>query len=191
MAALSDVLLIRHAQTDMAGRFCGHTDPELNEQGRAQAAALAEMLAGEPIVQVFTSDLRRAKQTADALAWKRQLPVEQRAALREIDFGQWEGLCWAEIEALDPAYAEAWLAGYPHLPAPHGEPFSAFTARVLTEVRSILDNLHGLSAVVTHAGVLRVVLTQLFGCSEPEAWAQTKPYCCVLRYTWEPIGEKQ
>jgi alpha-ribazole phosphatase len=74
------------------------------------------------------------------------------------------------------------MAAYPHLPAPSGESFQAFEARVMEEVHHLLDCSHGPIAVVTHAGVLRVVLRHLFGCSEQEAWRQTKAYCCVVRY---------
>ena len=175
----------------MAGRFCGHADPGLNEAGRTQAASLAETLASEPIAQVVSSDLRRARETAQALAAHRGLPVHERAGLREIDFGQWEGRRWGEIEELDPEYAAAWVSGFPLLPAPLGERFVAFTDRVLADVQWIFDHHRGMTAVVTHAGVLRVVLTHLFGCPEPEAWAQTKPYCCVVRYAYEAIGDKR
>jgi alpha-ribazole phosphatase len=188
---VSAVLFIRHGETAMAGRFCGHTDPPLNQQGQAQAAALAASLAEEPIAQVYSSDLRRARETAEALVLSRGLPVEQRPALREMYFGQWEGLSWDEIESLDPEYAGAWVSGFPQLPAPSGEHFSEFTARVLNAVQAILDRHHDVTAVVTHAGVLRVVLAHLFACSEAEAWAQTKPYCCVLRYARKTLGETQ
>ena len=58
-----------------------------------------------------------------------------RPALREINFGQWEGLTWEEIEGRDEAYARRWIAEYPRLPAPDGEDFRDFERRVLDEVR--------------------------------------------------------
>lgn len=185
------MLLIRHAHTPMAGRFCGRTDPELSEEGRAQAALLAATLAGEPIVQVISSPLRRARQTADPIAQTRSLAVEERAALSEIDFGHWEGKSWEEIERLDREYARTWISGYPHVPSPGGELFSEFTERVMREIRAGFDTPDGLTVVVTHAGVLRVILTQLLQCSEQEAWEQTKPYCCVFRYGCTATGEEQ
>jgi alpha-ribazole phosphatase len=175
-------LFIRHAETAMAGRFCGHSDPDLNAQGRAQLGPLAQLLSAEPIEWVYSSDLRRARSTAEAIAACRDIPSALRPALREIDFGQWEGLSWNEIEQLDPEYARQWMALYPHLPAPAGESFQSFEARVVEEVNLLLARHAGPIAVVTHAGVLRVVLQHLCGCSEPEAWQQTQPYCCVVRY---------
>ncbi len=91
-------------------------------------------------------------------------------------------MSWEQIEQMDPEYAREWMAGYPHLPAPSGESFQAFEARVLEEVNHLLDINRGPIAVVTHAGVLRVVLRHLCGCSDEEAWQQTRAYCCVVRY---------
>lgn len=155
----------------MAGRFCGHTDPELNNRGREQAGAL--LLPG--LEHVYSSDLRRAVSTAEVLG----VPVTLRPALREMYFGAWEGLSWEEIERAYPDYAQEWLARYPALPAPEGERFQEFKTRVVDEVHWLLGQ-QGLSAVVTHAGVLRVVLQHWHGCSDEEAWQRTQPYCGVF-----------
>ncbi len=179
---MSRVLFIRHAETEMAGRFCGHSDPDLNAQGRMQLSSLTGLLSAEPIDIVYSSDLRRASATAQAIAGVRQIPQVVRPALREIDFGQWEGLSWEQIEQTDAEYARKWIAGYPHLPAPAGENFQAFEARVLREVNHLLQGKRGPIAIVTHGGVLRVVLRHLCGCSDEEAWRQTRAYCCTVRY---------
>jgi alpha-ribazole phosphatase len=179
---MSRVLFIRHAETEMAGRFCGRSDPDLNAAGRAQTLSLVQQLSAEPIDAVYSSDLRRASSTAQAIASAREVPRLLRPALREIDFGQWEGLSWKEIEQKDPDYAREWAARFPELPAPEGEGFPAFEERVLAEVRPLLKETRRPVAVVTHAGVLRVVLQHLCGCSASEAWEQTRSYCCVVRY---------
>jgi alpha-ribazole phosphatase len=186
---MSRVLFIRHAETEMAGRFCGHSDPDVNAQGQAQLARLAEVLSMETIEAVYSSDLRRAQSTAHAIAASRKVPVTLRRALREIRFGEWEGLSWGQIEQMDPEYARRWVDGYPHVTAPAAETFRSFEARVLEEVNDLIGRDTESIAVVTHAGVLRVVLRHLQGCSEQEAWQQTQPYCCVVRY--EAKGEKQ
>jgi alpha-ribazole phosphatase len=186
---MSLVLFIRHAETEMAGRFCGHSDPELNAQGQAQIARLAQLLSTQKIQEIYSSDLRRAQSTAEAIAAGRNVPVALSPALREIHFGEWEGMSWRQIEEMDPGYARKWVDGYPHVPAPAGESFAGFQARVLDEVNQLIDRDVEAIAVVTHAGVLRVVLTHLHGCSEREAWQQTQPYCCVVRY--EAKGESQ
>ena len=91
-------------------------------------------------------------------------------------------MSWEQVEQLDPEYARDWMSSYPNLPAPSGESFQAFEQRIVEEVNHLLDRNRGPIAVVTHAGVLRVALQHLFGCSEQEAWQQTRPYCCVVRY---------
>jgi alpha-ribazole phosphatase/probable phosphoglycerate mutase len=179
---MSRLLFIRHAETEMAGRFCGHSDPDLNAQGRAQLGELARALSTETIGAIYSSDLRRAHTTAQAIASGRKVPLTLRPALREIHFGEWEGLSWAEIEQLDREYARRWVDGFPHVTAPAGESFQEFEARVLEEVHRLIDHDGEPIAVVTHAGVLRVVLRHLHGCSEQEAWQRTQPYCCVVRY---------
>jgi alpha-ribazole phosphatase len=179
---MSRALFIRHAETEMAGRFCGHSDPELNPRGRTQLAALTQRLSAEPIDAVYSSDLRRASSTAQAIAAAREISQVLRPALREINFGQWEGLRWEQIEQMDPEYAREWVERYPHVPAPSGETFQSFEARVLEEVNGLLESNRETIAVVTHGGVLRVVLRHLCGCSDEEAWQQTQAYCCVVRY---------
>jgi alpha-ribazole phosphatase/probable phosphoglycerate mutase len=183
---MSELLLIRHAETDMAGTFCGHSDPELNERGRIQLSKLINRLRMENISVVYTSDLRRAHTTGMAIAEAFNVDCHVRPALREINFGQWEGITWKEIERRDDVYARRWIAEYPRLPAPNGESLIDFERRVLDEVKflSLQAEAAGCRiAVVTHAGVLRTVLCALHGCSEDHAWEQTTSYCSVVRYT--------
>ncbi len=184
---MSTVFFIRHAETDMAGRFCGHSDPDLNARGHAQLAELVQQFSGEArqysvkrISLVVSSDLRRAASTAHAIAHASSARLELRPALREIHFGEWEGLSWEQIEQRDAAYAGQWVTAFPQLAAPQGETFPAFEARVLSALRSVTENNDDSIAVVTHAGVLRVVSQHLFGCAEP--WKEAQPYCGVLRY---------
>ena len=179
------VFFIRHAETEMAGRYCGHSDPDLNAQGRAQLTRLSRLLAEEMLETVYSSDLRRAASTAKAIAAGRNIPQVLRPALREIHFGDWEGMCWEEIERLNPGYAQTWMKSYPNLPTPSGESFEDFERRVLTEVKHLMDRSPGPIAVVTHGGVLRVVLRHLCGYSDSRAWQETQQYCCVVKYEGE------
>jgi len=183
---MSEILFIRHAETDMAGTFCGHSDPELNARGRVQLAELIDRLRVEDIGAVYASDLRRAHTTGRAIADAFDVDCRVRSALREINFGQWEGDTWEQIERRDDAYARRWIAEYPRLSAPEGESFRNFERRVLDEVKFLSKEAEATGrtiAVVTHAGVLRTVLCTLNGCSEEAAWEQTKPYCSIVRHT--------
>jgi alpha-ribazole phosphatase len=180
---MSDILFIRHAETDMAGTFCGHSDPDLNARGHEQTAGLIGRLRPENIGTVYTSDLRRAQTTAEAIASAFGIECRPRRALREISFGEWEGLTWKEIEQHDEAYARRWMADHPLLSAPEGEALCDFEQRVLEEVAFLSTKAAEQDiAVVTHAGVLRTVLVSLHKCSEEDAWRLTKPYCAIVRH---------
>jgi alpha-ribazole phosphatase len=182
---MREILFIRHAETDMAGTFCGFSDPELNTRGYVQLAELIDNLRTEDIGAVYTSDLRRSYTTASAVAEVFGVDCQVRPALREISFGQWEGLTWEQIEGQNKAYARHWITDYPRLPAPDGENICDFEQRVLTEMKFMFmeaENKGRSIAVITHAGVLRTVLCKLLGCSEEEAWNRTRSYCSVARY---------
>lgn len=182
---MSEIFFIRHAETDMAGTFCGHSDPELNTRGYVQLAELIDKLRTEDIGAVHTSDLRRCHATASAVAEAFVVDCHVRPALREIDFGKWEGLTWEQVERHNEAYAQRWVAEYPHLPAPGGENVCDFERRALGEIKFMFMEARNKGrsiAVITHAGVLRTVLCKLLDCSEEEAWNQTRPYCSIVRY---------
>jgi broad specificity phosphatase PhoE len=175
------LLLVRHAETDMAGRFCGHSDPELNERGRQQLAGLVNMLSKHAIRRVYTSDLRRAQQTAEAIATHFRTGLHVRPGLREIYFGLWEGLSWSEIAVRDPTLATNWAQNYPNSTAPGGESFLQFESRVRREIACLLgEATKPAIAVVAHAGFIRVVLTNWCRLSEQEAWDRTKDYGSVV-----------
>jgi alpha-ribazole phosphatase/probable phosphoglycerate mutase len=182
---MSEILFIRHAETDMAGTFCGQSDPELNAKGLSQLATLLREIRAAEIGAVYTSDLRRSRATANAIAEALGVECHASAALREINFGQWEGLRWDEIERRDETYARKWALEYPYLPARNGENFRDFKRRVLNEVNFLSTEVERRNcsiAVITHAGVLRTILTTLQGCSEEYAHEATKSYCSIVRY---------
>jgi alpha-ribazole phosphatase len=179
--SMSDVLLIRHGATDLAGTFCGHSDPPLNERGREQVAALIEELVDQRIDAVYSSDLSRAHETATVLATAKAVSLSSLSGLREINFGDWEGLRWNEVEASDKQFAERWLAKYPGLAAPNGEAVHAFEARVMATFETLLQNDGRPIAVVSHAGVMRVIMRRLGGFTEDQSFAYTKEYCSVVR----------
>lgn len=177
---MDTLLFIRHAGTGLCGRFVGHSDPPVDAQGRGQIERLVRALEGTSVDAVYTSDLERARVTAEAVAGARGLRPVALPALREIAFGAWEGLSWAEIEGRDPEYARRWVEGFPELPAPGGERHDDLRSRVLAAVGRILAAPGGCAAVVTHAGVMRVVLA-CAGVGADEAWERTREYCCLLR----------
>jgi alpha-ribazole phosphatase len=178
---MNGLLFIRHAETDLAGTFCGQSDPPVNARGHQQIQALLQQLAHESIDAIYSSDLSRAVTTAQAVAQAFRTPATTSPNLREIHFGQWEGLTWSEIEHRDAAYARQWTESFPHMPAPGGELFAQFESRVRTEVdRLLLLAQDRRIAVVAHAGVMRLVLQTYCGCTTQESWDKTASYCCTF-----------
>ena len=108
---MTTILLARHGETDWnrEGRFQGHADPPLNATGRAQAAELAAELKAVGLAAVYSSPLRRALETAQAVAAEHSFEPVAVDALREVDVGSWQGLTRVEIETQFPAQFARWL----------------------------------------------------------------------------------
>jgi alpha-ribazole phosphatase/probable phosphoglycerate mutase len=175
---MKDLVFIRHAETDLAGTFCGHLDAPVNSRGHMQIRDMISHLGSEPFEAIYSSDLRRAVETATLLAQVFALPVVTTERLREICFGDWEGLTWDDIEQRDASYARHWATNFPSVTAPNGESFTHFERRVLEELGHLLYIAESKRiAVVTHGGVMRIVLRAIFGYSETQVWEMTKPYC--------------
>jgi broad specificity phosphatase PhoE len=138
------ILLARHGETDWnrARRFQGHADNSLNATGRAQARDLAEALAGEGLEAVYTSDLRRAHETAEIVGELLRLPVTVEPDLREIDVGSWSGLTYDQIGE------RAW----------DGETYEAHAERMLRAIDRIVEqHPDARVAVISHGGSVRRV----------------------------------
>jgi broad specificity phosphatase PhoE len=152
------LLLARHGETDWNAerRWQGHAESDLSENGRAQARALADHLRGRGIDAIYSSDLRRARDTAVIVASKLGLPVQVDAALREVDIGEWSGLTTDEIETRFPEGAARRRNGGTGWE--RGEPIEAMSARILSAVRSIAAAHDGETVLaVTHGGPIREV----------------------------------
>jgi broad specificity phosphatase PhoE/ribonuclease HI len=133
-------LLLRHGQTPLSAerRFAGRADIPLTEAGERQAAAAAGRLAARGGIDVIvTSPLQRALRTAEEVARATGVPLEVEEDLVETDFGQWEGLTFAEASARWPDELKAWLASADVAP-PDGESFAAVGRRVLAALDRLL-----------------------------------------------------
>ncbi|MFG3194080.1 bifunctional RNase H/acid phosphatase [Streptomyces omiyaensis] len=135
MAAPATFVLLRHGETALTPekRFSGSggSDPELSEAGRRQAAAVAEALAARGTIQhVVSSPLVRCRRTAETVAARLGLDVVVEPALRETDFGAWEGLTFGEVRERHPEDLDAWLASAKAAPTGGGESFAAVARRV-------------------------------------------------------------
>ena len=153
---MTTLLLARHGETDWNSerRWQGHADQPLNARGREQARALAAELAERSIDAVYSSDLLRARETAEIVAEQLGLEVRVDPALREVDVGSWSGLVHTEIEASDPDGFRRWQDGGKGWE--HGESYEEMGARVVAAVVSIAAaHPDETVLVVSHGGSIR------------------------------------
>lgn len=157
------VFIVRHGETDynIARRWQGHLDTPLNENGRAQAQALATYLQDEPIDIIYSSNLSRAYDTATAIANLKNMPVISDERLREFTIGVFAGKTRDELEAEMPDVLQQWNND-DNYPLPEGESRIATQKRVVDFWKTIIDS-HDAETIlfVSHGGTLRMLFRAL------------------------------
>lgn len=163
-----ELICVRHGRTAWNAdlRFQGQSDIPLDDEGRAQARALASFLQNESLAFAVASDLGRAVETAQTiLSAHPGVLLRLEPDLREMAFGDWEGLTWAQIVASDPQIAREGHHRPKFYTPPNGESFEALvtrTARALERIRA--ESADGARVlIVTHAGVLHALLRVVLG----------------------------
>ena len=159
------VVLWRHGQTDwnLANRFQGHSDIPLNETGIDQARKAAPLLYGLRPSKIISSDLIRAKQTAQELANISRLPIHIDPGLRETNGGKWEGRTGAENRADDYEKFVNWLDGNDEPAGDFGERRSEIALRAVTAIERALEKEIETLVVVTHGGTARIIIGKMLG----------------------------
>ncbi|WP_406182499.1 bifunctional RNase H/acid phosphatase [Streptomyces sp. NBC_01006] len=174
MGTPATFVLLRHGETALTPqkRFSGSggTDPELSPAGRRQASAVAEALAARGTVQtIVSSPLRRCRETAQAVADRLGLTVTVEEGLREVDFGAWEGLTFAEVRERFPDDLQAWLDSPKAAPTGGGESFTAATRRIsATRDRLLAAHAGRTVLLVTHVTPVKILVRLALG-APPEA----------------------
>ncbi|MFB7467167.1 bifunctional RNase H/acid phosphatase [Streptomyces sp. NPDC056224] len=174
MGTPATLVLLRHGETALTPqkRFSGSggSDPELSPAGRRQAAAVAEALAARGTVQtVISSPLRRCRETAQAVADRLGLDVTVEEGLREVDFGAWEGLTFAEVRERFPDDLQAWLDSPKAAPTGGGESFMAATRRIsATRDRLLAAHAGRTVLLVTHVTPVKILVRLALG-APPES----------------------
>jgi broad specificity phosphatase PhoE len=165
MIARGVFFFARHGETDWnaAGRWQGQTDVPLNDVGRAQAKALAARLRGEGIRLVVSSDLSRARETAEIVARELGLDLaDADAAFRERAYGIFEGLTREECTARYPA-EWASFEGDPRIPPPGVEPLAELAGRMLIGLRRVAARGIQPALIVSHGRAIRSLATLVTG----------------------------
>ncbi|MFJ8041259.1 bifunctional RNase H/acid phosphatase [Kitasatospora sp. NPDC096147] len=167
-------VLLRHGETALTPekRFSGSggSDPALSEKGRWQAERAAEALASRGTIQaVVSSPMQRTRQTAETVAARLGLEVRIEQGLRELDFGDWEGLTFAEAQERYPGDLTAWLGSAKAKPTGSTESFTTLTHRVGTARDKILARHSGKTVlVVSHVSPIKTLVRLALG-APPDA----------------------
>ncbi|MGW5924407.1 bifunctional RNase H/acid phosphatase [Nocardia fluminea] len=160
------LLLLRHGQTALSveRRYSGRGNPPLTDLGREQAERAAKLLAAKgDIAAVVSSPLQRARSTAEAAASALGVGLRVLDGLTETDFGDWEGLTFAEAAERDPLLHRDWL-GDPSIPAPGGESFDQVRERVEGVRRDLVALYPGRNVVVvSHVTPIKTLLQLALG----------------------------
>ena len=162
---MTTLIVVRHGQSvsNVKGTFTGQMDSPLTELGVLQARKTAEYLKDKPIDVIYSSDLKRAMQTAAPVAGMHGLPITPDVRLREICGGDWEGKCGAEIEQLYPENYAVWKQDVYRSTPDGGESFLAVASRVNEFLDEILKKHRGeCIAIFSHALAVRSLACKWF-----------------------------
>jgi len=170
---MSTLLLVRHGETALnsSERYWGHTDVKLGALGIKQAERLRDLLAEEKINVIYSSNLERAWKTAEIIASRHKVDIITCAELKEVNFGELEGLTFKEIAQRYPEVVKSWVEGKTELKYPGGESLSEFAVRV-TSFTQRLKNVapEQTALIVAHSGVLRLLMCHLMDIGQENWW---------------------
>jgi len=174
------IFLIRHGQTDYNKNFKlqGRIDIELNRTGFNQSEILAKRLSTYGLKKIYTSDLKRAVQTAKVIEKHTGADVRLSPLLREIDMGDWQGLDWDQIKQNYPKYYADWSQYATDMPYPGGECGNDVIKRFQTLIGQIEFSDANL-AMVTHSGFIKTVVSSLLCMPVEKRFFMTVENCSI------------
>lgn len=170
---MTRLLLVRHGEPELnsPARYWGSTNVALSQTGLRQAEQLRDCMAKEHIDCVYSSNLKRALDTAETIASIHRHEIVACPELREIDFGHIEGMAFDQISQSYPEIVRLWMARSTELRYPDGESIGEVEKRVAL-FRKRLEG-HGSKEtvlVVAHSGVLRTLACQILGMDSEQRW---------------------
>lgn len=187
---MTRLILLRHGETDwnLQARWQGSADVPLNATGLAQAHLVAEKLALEHLAAIYSSDLTRARVTADIVARPHALEVLVDARLREINMGRWENQLQQEIPGLYPVEWAAWQGDNLHAPPLGGESVIDLARRIIPAIRDISSRYTAAEQIliVGHGLSLAVFLTHVNHQPLATVYERILPNATPLFLDWIP-----
>ncbi len=176
------IYLVRHGRVaeDHTDRYHGHNDIGLSPQGVKQFEDLAAQLAATPLAGVYSSDLTRTIKGAELISRGRDLSPQVIPEFREVNFGAWEGMTFAEIMAQYPAELEERFRDLANFRIPGGESLKDVRARALPRLQELLARHAGAAfLLVAHAGINRVILSEAMGLPLDHLFRLDQNYGCL------------
>jgi probable phosphoglycerate mutase len=183
-------LLLRHGQTPMSveKRYAGRTDVPLTETGLTQAAAAAKRLASAGIDAIVASPLQRTVQTAEVVAAVTGVPVTTDEGFQETDFGDWDGLTFAEVRERWPSEMTAWLAD-PAVAPPGGESFAEVSERVIAALARVLADRAGQRVlIVSHVTPIKTLVAAALLAPPPALFRMHLDVAALCEIDWYADG---
>lgn len=168
---MTKLILIRHGQTDfnIQKRYCGYSNPSLNEEGRRQVNLLKNTLCEMKADILYSSDLLRAMETAQILL--PDMSIQKNEKLREYNFGVFEGLTYDEIMKTHAGIFSEWIDDPSKRALPEGDSFISFSKRINDGLDSILlMNKQKIIVLVTHSGPIRLILSNILKYDADKFW---------------------
>ena len=196
------IYLIRHAKPDLphGGKlYYGSTDYPLSEEGVMMAKRLAEVLRGVEANMVFSSDLRRARETAEIALAGRTCEIRPVRGLREIHLGDWEGRSFDEVRSTWNEIYEKRGVSFDSVGPPGGESFKDLQKRTVPVFDEILrDNPCGNIMLFAHGGVIWTLMCNYFVFKLNDIFFYPMDFCGIhliersdglmklIKYNWSP-----
>ncbi len=168
------LFLVRHSETEMneKGLYYGWTDCGLTENGIKQAKKLRKALRHEKFDCVISSTLSRAIHTAEIISGLNTVDIVTEPRLRELNFGEWEGMHYEQIMQKDKEHWEKWCAEWMTTAPPSGECFNDLHQRVSGFMDELLGKYKsGRILIVAHQGCLRIIASKLIKLQLENCWS--------------------
>ena len=189
---MTRIILVRHGQTEWnvgseAGeRFRGRVDLSLDDTGLAQARAVAERLADQPIVAVYSSPLKRAVETARPTAQQLGLPVQLLPGIIDINYGDWQGLSHPEAANAYPDLYPRWLEKPRRVKFPHGESLRQVRLRGMAALKEVAARHEGrVILLVGHQVVNKVLVCAMLGLDNSHFWRIQQDNACINVFEYQ------
>ena len=184
---MTEIILARHGETEwnINEIFRGRIDIELNETGIKQAELLAEYLSNLKIGAVYSSPLKRALKTGEAIARHHEIEVEVAPGLVDFNYGKWQGLPHQEEKGKYKELYAQWVSHPDQVIMPSGESLSGVRERAVGVVSDIVARCEGTVVLVSHRVVNKVLICALLGLDNSHFWSIRQDTCGITRFSCE------